>query len=180
VEEVKLRTVGTLMLVLLATSSVFAVERKAKAVYCVRSSDGGWNLQRWRPLINIRSNMAFAQMSFTGSVVEAVRLRQFYPDHEMVFEYHFDSLGKLTGLMGSVEMWGHWLAEANLYPQADGTIGPVEAKYYGPRSRDRVSRPEDSQEYEVELSKAPVYMTIHSLPCASMLQEAEKMNATQK
>ena len=176
----KLRRVGILMLALLFTSPVFSAAREAKAVYCVRSSSGEWSLQRWRPLINLRSGMVFAQMSFTGPVLEAVRLRRFYPDREVVFEYSFNSLGKLTGLMGSVELWGQWMAEANLYPEKDGTIGPVEAKYYSSRNRDHVARPEDSREYEVELSKAPVYMTIQSLPCGSMLQEAEKMNATQE
>jgi hypothetical protein len=77
-------------------------------------------------------------------------------------------------------MWGQWLAEADLYPETDGTVGPVKVKYYSSRNRDRIQRPEDSQEYEVELSKVPVYMTIRSLPCASMLKEAEKMNATQE
>ena len=176
----KLQRVGTLMLALLFTSSVFSAERKTKAVYCVRASHGEWSLQRWRPLINPRSDMVFTQMSFTGAVLDAVRLRRFHPDYEVVFEYRFNSLGKLTGLMGSVELWGQWTAEANLYPEKDGTVGPVEAKYYSPRNRDHVARPEDSREYEAELSKAPVYMTIQSLPCGSMLQEAEKMNATQE
>ncbi len=91
-----------------------------------------------------------------------------------------DSLGRLTSLLSDVEMWGQWLAEADLYPETDGTVGPVKVKYYSSRNRDRIQRPEDSQEYEVELSKVPVYMTIRSLPCASMLKEAEKMNATQE
>ena len=104
----KLQRVGTLMLALLFTSSVFSAERKTKAVYCVRASHGEWSLQRWRPLINPRSDMVFTQMSFTGQVLEAVRLRRFHPDHEVVFEYRFNSLGKLTGLMGSVELWGQW------------------------------------------------------------------------
>ncbi len=64
----------------------------------------------------------------------------------MACMYEFNSLGKLTGLIGSVELWGQWAAEANLYPEKDGTIGPVEAKYYSPRNRDHVARPdEDSQ-----------------------------------
>ena len=175
-----LRRVGTLMLALLFTYPVFPAQRKAKAVYCVRSSSGEWNRQRLRPLINPRAGTVFAQMSFTGSVLETVRLRQFHPDREVAFEYKFDSLGRLTGLLGDVEMWGQWLAEADLYPETDGIVGPVKVKYYSSRNRDRIQRPEDSQEYEVELSKVPVYMTIRSLPCASMLKEAEKMNATQE
>jgi hypothetical protein len=179
-EEVMLKRVGSLMLALLFTSSVFPAERKAKAVYCVRSSTGEWSLQRWRPLINPRSQMVFAQFSFFGTTLESVRLRRFHPDHEVAFDYSFNDKGKLTGLTGSVDMWGEWTAEANLYPEKDGMIGPVEAKYYSSGKRDRISRPEGSREFEDDLSKVPVYWTIQALPCGSRLQEAEKMNATQE
>ena len=120
-------------------------------------------------------------MSFTGPVLEAVRLRRFHPGYEVVFEYKFDATGKLNALLGSVEAWeGQWIAEANLYPEADGTLGPIHLKYYRSQQHDQISRPEDAQHYTGELSKVPIYRTIESLPCGGLLKEAEKMNATQE
>jgi hypothetical protein len=173
----------TFLLGLLFFSSSFliAAPRKAKAVYCVQAADGGWNLQRFRPLINPLAKTVFTEMSFTGSVLEAVRLRQFHPGYEVVFEYKFDAAGKLNALQGSVEAWeGRWVAEANLYPEADGTLGPIHVKYYRSQERDQISRPEDAQHYTGELSRVPIYRTIESLPCGGLLKEAEKMNATQE
>ena len=168
------------MVLLLFSSSVFAVKRKTKAVYCTHAMNGAWSLQRFQPLINPRAGTVFAELSFAGTVLEAARLRQFHPDHEVVFDYKFDSAGKLTALLGSVEMWGQWLGEANLYPEADGTVGSFHVKYYRPDSRDLISRPDDAEDYAAELSRVPIYRTIESLPCGGSLQEAEKMNATQE
>jgi hypothetical protein len=171
---------GTFLIVLLMfSSSVFAVKRKTKAVYCTRAN-GVWSLQRFQPLINPRAGTVFAELSFAGPVLETARLRQFHPDHEVVFEYKFDSAGKLTALLGSVEMWGQWLGEANLYPEADNTVGSFHVKYYKSATHDLISHPEDAEEYAAELSKVPIYRTIESLPCGGSLQEAEKMNATQE
>jgi hypothetical protein len=169
-----------LMVLLLFSSSVFGAKRKTKAVYCTHAMNGVWSLQRFQPLINPRAGTVFAELSFAGPVLEAARLRQFYPDHEVVFDYKFDSAGRLTALLGSVEMWGQWLGEANLYPEADGTVGSFHVKYYKPESRDLISHPDDAEEYAAELSRVPIYRTIESLPCGGSLQEAEKMNATQE
>src|SRR5271170_1373560 len=137
---------GTFLLVLLIFSSFGfgAIKRKTKAVYCIRAENGVWSLQRFEPLINLKTKMVFAEISFAGPAVESARLRRFYPDHEVVFDYKFDSAGRLTGLLGSVELWGQWLGEADLYPEADGTVGRVHVKYYRAESRDLISRPEDA------------------------------------
>ena len=173
---------GTFLLVLLICSSFAfgATRRKTKAVYCTRAENGDWRLQRFEPLINLRSKMVFAEISFAGNIVESARLRRFYPDHEVVFEYKFDSAGRLTGLLGSVDVWGQWLGEADLYPEADGTVGTVHVKYYRASSRDQIGRPEEAEGYTAELSNVPIYRTPESLPCGGSLQEAEKMNATQE
>src|SRR5258708_38240844 len=144
------------MLALLFTYPVFPAQRRAKAVYCLRSSSGEWNLQRLRPLINPRAGTVFAQMSFTGSVLETVRLRQFHPNREVAFEYRFDGLGRLTGLLGDVEMWGQWLAEADLYPETDGTVGPGEVKDYTSFSGDEKQRAKVSQQYEAGQIMGPL------------------------
>jgi hypothetical protein len=168
-------------LLFFSSSFLFAAPRKAKAVYCTQAADGGWGLQRFRPLINPEAKTVFAEMSFTGRVLEAVRLREFHPGYEVVFEYGFDPTGKLIALLGSVEAWeDQWIAEANLYPETDGTLGPIHLKYYRSQERQQISRPEDAQRYTGELSKVPIYRTIESVPCGGLLKEAEKMNATQE
>ena len=98
---------STFLFVLLMFSSfVFAAKRKTKAVYCTQSADGAWRLQRFQPLINPRAGTVFAELSFAGTMLEAARLRRFYPDREVVFDYKFDGAGRLTALVGSVEFWG--------------------------------------------------------------------------
>ena len=162
------------------SSFAFATKRKTRAVYCTQAIDGTWNLQRFEPLINLRADTVFTELSFAGTTLEAARLRRFHPDYEVVFDYKFDSAGRLTALLGSVEIWGQWLGEANLYPDSDGKVGNVVVTYYRGTSRDLISRPEDADDYTEELSKVPIYRRIESLPCGGSLQEAEKMNATQE
>ena len=172
---------GTFLFVLLMFPPfAFAAKRKTKAVYCAQTANGTWGLQRFEPLINPRAGTVFTELSFAGSMLEAARLRRFYPDREVVFDYKFDNAGRLTGLLGSVELWGQWLGEADLYPEADGTVGSMHVKYYRASSRDLISRPEDAEAYTAELSSVPIYRTIDSLPCGGLLHEAEKMNATQE
>jgi hypothetical protein len=172
---------GALLFALLMFSSfAFAAKRKTKAVYCTQAPNGTWSLQRFEPLINPRAGTIFAELSFAGPTLEGARLRRFYPNREVVFDYKFDGGGRLTALLGSVELWGQWLGEADLYPETDGKVGTVHVKYYRASSRDRISLPEDADEYTAELSGVPVYRTIESLPCSGSLHEAEKMNATQE
>jgi hypothetical protein len=170
-----------LVVLLLCPSFIFATtRRKTKAVYCAQSVSGAWTLQRFQPLINPRAGTVFTELSFAGTTIESARLRRFHPNYEVVFDYKFDSAGRLTALLGSVEIWGQWLGEANLYPDADGTVGSFHVKYYKPETRDLINRPDDAEEYAAELGSVPIYRTIESLPCGDSLQEAEKMNATQR
>jgi hypothetical protein len=165
---------------LIFCSPVFAAKKKTKAVYCTRAANGSWNLQRFQPLINPRAGTSFAELSFAGPVLESARRRRFFPDHEVVFDYKFDNAGRLTSLLGSVEMWGQWLGEVDLTPEAEGSIDNIHVKYYRAGSRDLINRPEDAQTYTAELAREPVIRTIESLPCGGLLHEAEKMNATQE
>jgi hypothetical protein len=48
------------------------------------------------------------------------------------------------------------------------------------REKDRIEKPDDADKYVGRFDDAPLYMTIQSVPCAAMLKEAEKMNATQE
>jgi hypothetical protein len=169
---------GTFLFVLLMFSPFgFGAKRKTKAVYCTQSVNGAWTLQQFQPLINPKAGTVFTELSFAGTVLEAARLRRFYPDREVVFDYKFDGEGRLTAVLGSVDLWGQWLGEADLTP---GTVGDVRVKYYRAESRDLINRPVDAETYAAELSSAPIYRTIESLPCGGSLHEAEKMNATQE
>src|SRR5271154_1964541 len=136
---------STFLLVLLMLScSVFAREkRKTNAVFCTRAVNGAWYLQGFPPLINPRAETVFAEISFAGKTVEEVRLRQFHPNHEVEFDYKFDTGGRLTALLGSVAKWGEWVGETNLYPDADGTVGSFHVKYYKPGTQDLIAYPED-------------------------------------
>jgi hypothetical protein len=174
------RCSALLLVLLMFCSPVFAVKRKTKAVYCTRAADGTWNLQRFQPLINPRAGTSFTELSFAGNALEAARIRRFFPDHEVVFDYKFDGSGRPTALLGSIEMWGQWLGEADLTPEADGSVDSVQMKYYRAGSRDSINRPEDARYYMAELTSTPVIRTIEALPCGSLLHEAEKMNATQE
>jgi hypothetical protein len=71
-----------------------------------------------------------------------------------------------------------WIGEADLFPSRDGTIPPHHV-YYS-RESDRIDKPENADAYVGRFNNAPVYLTTQSVPCAAMLQEAEKMNATQE
>jgi hypothetical protein len=96
---------GALLFVLLLFSPfVFAVKRKTKAVYCSRAADGAWKLQQFEPLINPRAGTVFTELPFAGAMLEEARLRRFHPDREVVFDYKFDSAGRLTSLFGSIEL----------------------------------------------------------------------------
>jgi hypothetical protein len=176
----------------LASSSMVLAKDSAKPIYCTQDANGEWSLQRFKPLIQVQGGTVFAEMTFEGSVLEEVRLRRFYKDSELAFDYTFDASGRLVGLHGSVQVksvpppgadpafaveLADWLAEAELTPGGDGKIPPHHVMYS--REKDRIDKPDNADVYIGRFDEAPVYRTIQSVPCAAMLKEAEKMNATQ-
>jgi len=180
-------------LMMLSTSILLAKDPNAKAVYCTQGANGGWSLHRFKPLIAVQGGTVFAEMTFDGTVLEEVRLRRFYADSELAFDYTFDASGKLVGLHGTVQVksvpppgvdpafaveLADWLADAELTPGSDGKIPPHHVFYS--REKDRIDKPENADSYIRRFEDAPVYKTIQSVPCAAMLKEAEKMNATQE
>ena len=181
------------LLVLAAANAVLAKDPNAKAVYCTQSANGEWSLHRFKPLIAVQGGTVFAEMTFEGSVLEEVRLRRFYADSELAFDYMFDASGRLTGLHGSVQVksvpppgadpafaveLADWLGEAELTPGSDGKI-PSHHVFYS-REKDKIDKPENADVYVGRFNAAPVFLTIQSVPCAAMLKEAEKMNATEE
>jgi hypothetical protein len=133
-------------------------------------------LQRHKSLIDPQRGTVFAEMSFEGTVLGEVRLRRFYPNSEVAFDYKFDSAGRLNSLQGSVRVFGEWRAEANLFPDEDGKVGSYRVSYS--RGAGRVEKPENAVDYIGRFNEVPIYRTTQAVPCAAMLKEAEKMNAT--
>ncbi len=184
---------GACAMMLAASPAGFAKDSNAKAVYCTQGADGQWSLHQFKPLIEVQGGTVFAEMTFDGSVLEEVRLRHFFKDSELSFDYTFDASGRLTGLHGSVQVksvpppgadpafaveLADWVGEAELTPGRDGKIPPHHVLYS--REKDRIDKPENADAYVGRFEQAPVFLTIQSVPCAVMLKQAEKMNATQE
>ncbi len=163
---------------MLASLTAFASDHSVKTMYCWQEAKDRWVLHRFKPLINTQGGTAFSEMSFEGRVLQKVRLRRFFPNSEVVFEYTFDPTGSLNGLHGSVSVFGQWLAEANLYPDADGKAGSYHVVYK--RSDVRINAPDNADSYVGRLDEVPIFRTIDSVPCAAMLKEAEGLNATKE
>jgi hypothetical protein len=97
-----------------------------------------------------------------------------------MYEYKFTEDGKLLALHGYLRRWGRWIAEADLFPDSDGTIPPPEVKYRFSQDGGVISDPEEGADYTKVFTTVPVYRTIAEIPCAVLLKEAEKMDATQE
>jgi hypothetical protein len=148
-----------------------------KMVFCVPASNG-WSLQRFKPLIDPRARTVFAEMSLAGPLLLEFKLRRFSERAETAFDYRFDSAGRLNALLGSVTVFGAWVGEANLIPDAGGNLPPYHVKYR--RDDQPIPKPDDAADYVGSLDAAPIYLTVQALPCAAMLKQAEKMNATKE
>jgi len=180
-------------MVLTASSTVLAKDPTPKVVYCLQEANGAWSLLQFRPLIEVLGGTVFTEMTFKGSVLTEVRLRRFFADSELAFDYTFDASGRLTGLHGTVTVrsvpppgaivppgfeLADWLGDADLMPGSDGKIPPHRVLYS--REKDRIDKPYDAEKYVTRFNDAPMYSTIQSVPCAAMLKQAEKVNATQE
>lgn len=180
-------------MVLASSSMVLAKDSNSQAVYCTQSANGEWSLHRFKPLIKVRGGTVFAEMRFAGSALEEFRLRRFYKDSELAFDYRFDVSGRLIGLHGTVTVksipppgtdpqqaldLADWVGEADIMPSNNGKI-PAHHVLYS-REKDHIDKPDSADGYVGQFYNAPVYKTIQSVPCAAMLKEAEKMNATQE
>jgi len=180
-------------MVLAASSTVLARDPKVKTVYCTQEANGVWSLLQFRPLINVLGGTVFAEMTLEGGALQEVKLRRFFADSELAFDYTFDASGRLAGLHGTVTVKSvpppgaivspgfvldDWLGDADLMPGSDGKIPPHHVSYS--RDKDRIEKPDGAEKYVGRFNDAPVYWTIQSVPCAAMLKEAEKINATQE
>jgi hypothetical protein len=150
---------------------------QVRMVFCIPASNG-WVLHQFKPLINPRAKTVFAEMSLAGQLLLEYKLRRFSEHAETAFDYKFDADGRLNSLIGSVAVFGSWIGEASLIPNADGTVPPYQVRY---RSEGQsISKPDDAADYIGSFDTVPIYRTTQALPCAAMLKQAEKMNATQE
>jgi len=79
---------------------------------------------------------------------------------------------------GEPMLFADWVGEADLLPGSDGKIPPHHVKYS--RENDRIDKPDEADKYIARFYEAPIYTTIQAVPCAAMLKEAERLNATQE
>jgi hypothetical protein len=167
-------------MVLAASSSPGAKAGKptqVKTVFCVPGRES-WDVQRFKPLIDPRAKSEFAEMSLAGPLLLEFKLRRFSEKTETTFDYKFDADGRLNALSGSVTVFGAWVGEANLFPNADGSVPAIHVKYR--REGEVIPKPDDATDYIGLLDAVPVYRTVQAVPCGAMLKEAETMNATQE
>jgi hypothetical protein len=174
-------TVRAGVLAVLSISAAWAEKPKTdRSYFCVTSTGGAWALQAYPPLIDLNRQTVFLQAIYDGPRLELIRIRRYNPAYELVFEYKFDQAGKLGALHGMLRKWGDWLAEADLFPAADGKVPPPRVRYSGGYGRDNMTEPEDGPNYTPAFLQVPVYRTIQEIPCAGLLKEMEKKNATQE
>jgi hypothetical protein len=150
---------------------------QVRLMFCVPMSQG-WSIQRFKPLIDPRANTEFAEMSMAGSQLLEFKMRHFSERAETAFDYKFAGDGRLNSIHGSITVFGSWVGEANLMPDSDGSVPEHHVTYRS--NNQQVQRPDDAADYVGVLDKFPIYRTAQAVPCAAMLKEAEKMNATQE
>ncbi len=172
------------VLALLLSSGAFSSGLPAKLVkdrnlYCVEAKPGEWAVQVYPPLIDLAHGTRFVQASYEGDWLEVVRVREDNASYGLVFEYKFDRAGKLAALHGLVRRWGRWDGEADLVPQADGTVKRPWVRYSSGGGQTMVE-PDDGPRYAEKLMQVKVYRNVQEIPCAGLLRETEKKNATQE
>jgi hypothetical protein len=146
----------------------------------VKTAKDDWAVQKYRPLIDLHAGLVVEQVGYEGTRLDQVLMKRYDPAVQVTFDYKFDEAGKLTELHGFVRRWGRWVCEANLYPLAVGDTGPLRVKYRGGMDGTEISDPDDGPRYEGLLKQVAVYRTVNEIPCAGMLKEAERVNATQE
>jgi len=173
-------TVRLSVLTAIISSPAFAKPKEDQQRFCVQTHGGEWTVGSSRPLINLRAKQIIVQASYQGSWLEIVRVRRFDPEYELSFEYKFDQDGKLQSLHGMLQRWGEWTSEANLYPDANGKITKPWIHYTGRSGEKDTPEPEDGASFAPLFTQVQVYRRVQEIPCAGLLREMEKRNATQE
>jgi hypothetical protein len=144
------------------------------------SGKGEWVLQGYPPLIDTHGGTVFEQANYTGKWLSKVRMRGFRRDYELDVEYRFDESGRLTETVSDIQQGNNWHAEASLYSDGQGGVREPEVTYSHEAGGKTISQPEEARHYTQMFRSVKLLKTSDEIPCAGLLKEAEKMNATQK
>jgi len=176
VEEV-IRSLTKTAVVFFLTPAVFLGEKpkSLKSFFCVPVSPSEWKLQRYPPLIDPKAGTTYVEIWSSGMMVERVKLRRFQRNRDVMYEYHYDTDGKLKSLQASLHYWGYWVAEAELPLNGETETGLKTVHYYkaraitGEQVRETMNNPEEKGRYLNELNAATHWMTAQAVPCADKL-----------
>jgi len=147
--------------------------------YCIPNGTG-WIVQTYAPLVDTHQGTKIIQAIYSGPMLTHVLVKTYNDRYELMYDYRLGEDGKLAALHGYLQRWGHWLAEADLYPDPDGLVPRPEVTYRKHAGGGVIVDPDDGPRYVSVFQTVPVYRTAAEMPCAILLSEAEKMNATQK
>jgi hypothetical protein len=173
------RTLASALLLLFPPASTSAKPVQDHSWFCIPQG-AQWSIQRYAPLVDTHHGSHFVQAVYTASWLSRVRVRTYTDRYELLYEYKFTEDGTLLALHGYLERWGHWFAEADLFPNAEGSIPKPDVNYRKGQNGGIIVDPDDGADFVKIFTTAPVYRTIAEIPCAVLFQEAEKRNATQE
>ncbi len=174
-----MRTIASALLLASPLGAIAPAAVKDRNLFCIPHGDT-WTVQDYAPLVDTRNSSRFIQAIYEQRLVTHMLVKTYTSRYELVYDYKFTDEGKLIALKGSLRRWGHWIAQANLFPDADGTIPTPQVDYRMSQNGGIISTPEDGRDYVGVFSTVPVYRTTAEMPCAVLLKEAEKKNATQE
>ena len=177
--KIRMRTAASVLLLSLPSAAGFAKPIQDHSRFCLHHG-ADWTLQSYPPLVDTKNGTIVEQAIYTGTWLQRVLVKKYTSRFELMYEYKFTEDGKLLSLHGKLRRWGRWMAEADLFPDADGTIPKLDVKYRLSENGGIISDPEEGPDYTKVFSTVPVYRTIADVPCADLLREAEKRNATQE
>jgi hypothetical protein len=147
--------------------------------FCIPQG-AGWVVQPYAPLVDTKKGTKIEQAVYNGEILSHVLMKTYNDRYELMYDYHFDETGRLVQLRAYLERWGQWLAEADLYPESSGLIPHPDVHYRLSQFGGIVPDPKDGANETKVFLTAPVYWSVAQVPCAVLLREAEKMNATQE
>jgi hypothetical protein len=147
--------------------------------FCIPQG-GGWVVQPYAPLVDTKKGTKIEQAVYSGSTLTHVLMKDYNDRYELMYDYRFDERGRLVQLRAYLERWGQWLAEADLYPDENGLIPNPDVHYRLSQFGGIVPDPKNGANETKVFLTAPVYWSVSQVPCAVLLREAEKMNATQE
>jgi hypothetical protein len=172
-------TAASALLLSLPSTVGFAKPLQDHSRFCLQHGLE-WTLQDYPPLVDAHAGMTVEQVIYTGTWLQRALVKKYTSRFELMYEYKFTEDGKLLALHGKLQRWGRWYGEADLFPDADGTIPKPDVSYRLGANGGIIQDPDDGPDYTKVFSTVPVYRTIADVPCAVLLREAEKRNATQE